>query len=227
MRDTAGRAQPTTPARARAARTDPAARRDQIVEAAATLLREHSYADITMRMLQDHLGLSKGGVYHHVSSKHDILFLACEEAGRAMLAALADAQAVDGPTRAKLDRLVEGHLRVVKTYGGALWAFFSERDKLPPEQRDLILSLERDYLKGIVDLFRRAQAAGEVHDDVDPRLLADALLGMLNWFTRWRTPSRVDEGRLSAAFARIFAEATFTSAPADRRTRPQRRSAGS
>jgi AcrR family transcriptional regulator len=199
--------------RARAPRTDPAARREQIVRAAALLLQEHSYADITMRMLQDRLGLSKGGVYHHVTSKHDILFLACEEAGRTMLAALSEAQQVEGSARARLKRLVEGHLRAVQSYGGALWAFFSERDKMPPEQRDAVLRLEGEYLKGIVALLRDAQASGEVYDDVDPRVLADALLGMLNWFARWRAPGEADAARLSTTFVRIFADATFAPEP--------------
>jgi AcrR family transcriptional regulator len=203
----------TEPTRARATRTNPAERRDQIVEAAATLLREHSYADITIRMLQDHLGLSKGGVYHHVTSKDDILVLACEQAGHSMLAALAQAQQVEGTARAKLERLVEGHVTVVSKYGGALWAFFSEREKLPADKQKLILKLERDYLRGIVALLREGQASGEVHADVDARLLADALLGMINWYVRWRSPRPADQHRLGTTFARIFAEATFVERP--------------
>jgi AcrR family transcriptional regulator len=196
------------PTRTRATRTSPDARRDQIIEAAAGLLRERSFSDITVKTLQDQLGLSKGGLYHHIKSKDDILFLVCEQAGESMLTALADAEGVEGPARAKLDRLITGHISAVNKYGGALWAFFSERDKLPTDKREHVLRLERDYLQGIVALFRQAQATGEVYDDVDPRLLADALLGMINWFTRWREAQHSGE-QLSKTFARIFADATF------------------
>lgn len=194
--------------RTRAVRTSPEERRDQIIEAAASLLRERSFSDITVGTLQAHLGLSKGGLYHHIKSKNDILFLVCEQAGRNMLAALADAERVEGRARDRLDQLVSGHLAAMSRYGGALWAFFSERDNLPAEKRDHIVRLEREYLHGVVRLFQQAQESGEVYDDVSPRLLADALLGMINWFVRWR-PSELDGEQLSKAFSRILADATF------------------
>jgi AcrR family transcriptional regulator len=173
-----------------AQRIAPEARKALIVEAAARLLDERGFGDITVEMLRDEVGLSKGGLYHYVRSKNDVLLLVCEMAAEEMLHGLEHAQGHQGSPREKIDVLLSEHFDLVLRYGGALWAFFGERNRLTPDERDRVLVLERRYLHGVKAMFDEMRAAGDLRE-LDTTTVSEALLGMVNWVARWhrgRTP---------------------------------------
>jgi AcrR family transcriptional regulator len=194
-------------------RLEPAAQRERIVDAAARLLRERPFADVTVERLREDLGLSKGGLYHHVPSKAAILLLVCEHAGEAMLAAIDEAQSLEGTPRKQLELLLDRHLDLVDRYGGAMWAFFSERDRMDATDRERVLQWERRYVGGVVALLDDAKAAGELRD-VDTTVVAHCLIGVGNWITRWYRgrPSRDD---LRAIIATTVFDGVFRGAPPD------------
>ncbi len=175
----------------RAARLSPDVQRQRIANAAAELLADRPFADVTVEMLREELGLSKGGLYHHVGSKNEILLLVCDTAGEALLASLAEAAQLPVGSRARLALLLERHLDLVERYGGALWAFFSERNRLAPDERERVLEWERRYLRGVEQLLEEAREEG-VLGDVDIQVAAHTFVGAANWVTRWHRgkPSR-------------------------------------
>jgi AcrR family transcriptional regulator len=171
-------------------RIAPEARKALIVDAAARLLDERGFGDITVEMLRDEVGLSKGGLYHYVRSKNDVLILVCEMAAQGMLDGLERAQSHQGSPRERIDVLLSEHFDLVLRYGGALWAFFGERNRLTPDERDRVLVLERQYLHGVKAMLDEMKAAGDLRE-LDTTTVSEALLGMVNWVARWhrgRTP---------------------------------------
>lgn len=185
----------------------PAVQRERIVEAAARLLWERPFAEVTIDQLRDELHLSKGGLYHHVRSKAEILLLVCEHAGEAMLAALEEAGSIEAPPRQRLELLLERHLELVERYGGALWAFFSERDRMNPADRERVLQWERGYIGGVVALLDEARAAGVLRD-VDTTVVAHCLIGVGNWITRWYR-GRPSRAQLHAIITTIVFDGVF------------------
>jgi AcrR family transcriptional regulator len=159
-------------------------RRALIVDAAARLLQERGFGDITVDMLREESGLSKGGLYHHVRSKTDVLVLVCEMAAEQMVEGLERARAHDGSARERIDVLLSEHFDLVLRYGGALWAFFAERARLSDDERERVLSLERRYLRGMEAMFDDMRDAGDLRE-LDTATLSQAFLGMLNWVARW------------------------------------------
>jgi AcrR family transcriptional regulator len=193
------------------ARLQPSERRALIVEAATRLLAEHSFADITIDMLRDEAGLSKGGLYHHVKSKSEILVLVCEEAARSMVEALETAEQHEGTARERVELLMRVQLEVVFRYGGALWAFFSERSRLTAQERERVIALERRFVRGVKALFDDMKASGELRD-VDTLTLTHAFIGMINWVARWYRGKPAIQG-LSDTLATLFLDGSFRSAP--------------
>jgi AcrR family transcriptional regulator len=178
-----------------------------IVDAAIRLLDQWRFGDITVEMLRQEAGLSKGGFYHHVKSKNGVLLMVCENAGLAMLQALNRAQVYAGTPREQIEVLVTAYLEVVLVYRGALWAFFAERNRLPPDECERVLDSEREFLRGVADMFDRFKASGDVRD-VDTATLTRALLGMVIWVTRWhRKPNSAE---LRRTLTEIFINGTFT-----------------
>jgi len=164
-------------------------RKALIVDAAARLLDEHGFGEITVEMLRERVGLSKGGFYHYVRSKNDVLVLVCEMAAREMNEGLDRARAHEGPARERIEVLLHEHFDLVTRYGGALWAFFGERGRLSPTERDRVLVLERQYLYGMKAMFDEMRAAGDLRD-LDTLTLSEAFLGMVNWVARWQRDRR-------------------------------------
>ena len=49
-----------------------------ILEVAVAAFNEHGYDATSIGMLADRLGLSKSAIYHHVSSKDELIWLALD-----------------------------------------------------------------------------------------------------------------------------------------------------
>ena len=164
-----------------------------------------------MDLLRQELQLSKGGLYHHVRSKSEILLLVCEYAGEAMLEALEESRRLEGPPRMRIEHLFSQHLDLVERYGGAMWAFFSERERMDPADRERVLQWERRYIDGVVELLDDAKRRGSLHD-VDTLIVAHCLVGLGNWVTRWYRgrPSRKE---LHAAVSLFAFDGVFRTTP--------------
>jgi AcrR family transcriptional regulator len=191
-------------------RADRLSREDRqavIIDAAVKLLDRQGFGDITVEMLRQEAGLSKGGFYHHVKSKNDVLLMVCENAGVAMVQALNKAQVYEGTPREQVEVLLGAYLDVVLVYRGALWAFFAERNRLTPDERERVLHWERKFLRGVADMLDGFKASGEVRD-VDTGTLTQAFLGMINWVTRWHRKPNSDALRRS--LTEIFIDGAFT-----------------
>jgi AcrR family transcriptional regulator len=108
-----------------------AQRREEILEAAATLFAEHGYADTDTQLLADSLGVGKGTLYRYFPSKRD-LFLAVADAVMRKMSERVDAAvaSVSDP----LERIAEG----IKAY----LAFFAQH----PEFVELLIQ-ERAQFK--------------------------------------------------------------------------------
>lgn len=200
----------------RPSRLPPSEQRERIVEAAVRLLARQPFADITVERLREDLNLSKGGLYHHIRSKSEILLLVCEHAGEAMLAALENARGTVGTPRQRLEVLIGSHLDVVDRYGGALWAFFSEREHMDVVDRERVLQWERRYLEGVVDLLEEAKHSGELRD-VDLVVLAHTVIGVANWTTRWYR-GRPTRSALAESIGSILFDGAFVSVPSGSRS---------
>ncbi|ERK70467.1 transcriptional regulator, TetR family, partial [Leifsonia aquatica ATCC 14665] len=73
-----------------------------ILEVAVAAFNEHGYDATSIGMLATRLGLSKSAIYHHVSSKDELLALALDEALDGLEGVLRSPEATDGPAAARL-----------------------------------------------------------------------------------------------------------------------------
>lgn len=155
----------------------------------AALFRRHGYEGTTTREISEALGIKKASLYHHVSSKEDLLHQIC-------LAALHDvdagaksavAEAEDDP-RARLRAMVHGHTLAMLANVDFSHTMLTDMRSLSGERLEDVLQLRDSYERWTEELIRDAQAAHELRDDISSRYLTLALFNLLNWTMFWYRP---------------------------------------
>ena len=177
------------------------ATRGAILRAAAGVFRDRGFAETGMREIAAAADLSPANLYYYFRSKADILYFCQDRAAQRMLETARTLQAGRLTPAERLRRVIAAHLLcTLDELDGA--AAHTEVDALPPVLRRRIVAKRDRYERAVRRMVkdgmrRRAFARG------DSALTTRAILGALNWTTRWYRPG----GRLpAAAVARAFAE---------------------
>ena len=174
-------------------------RRRDILHAAAHVFRQRGFAASGMRDIAHAARLSPGNLYYYFRNKAELVYFCQAQALDRMLAATS----LDGaPTAAaRLRRIIAAHLTATlnDVDGGAA---HTDVDVLPAPLRRRIVAKRDRYERAV----RAAVAAGVRRREFrpcDPALVTRAMLGALNWASRWFDP----KGRLSAeALADAFGD---------------------
>jgi AcrR family transcriptional regulator len=161
-----------------------AARREQIVAAAARTFAAQGYAAVGMREIADAVGIRGASLYHHFGSKEDILFAVCltvtQEPNERNLPLL-DAP---GTPATRLAALVRGHLEHLHARRVEYLVGLHELAALTPEHRAVVDDHRRYYLRRVRDVVAAGVRAGEFAVP-DPRLAAFAVCDLLNGIATW------------------------------------------
>jgi len=201
-----------------------AARRVAILRSAAAAFSRRGYHGASVEAIARALRMTKGSLYYYFRDKEDILF-ACHDYSLGLALGLLDQvrRAPVGPEE-KLRRLVDGFVRLIadELHGTALTL---EIDALGPARRRRIVARRDRFDRGLRRIVRKGMREG-VFAGGDAKLLAFALMGAINWVSRWYNPAGAAG---SDEIARIFADylvagLTARSRPASARA-PRRRAA--
>lgn len=165
--------------------------RETVLRMCVDAFNEHGYEATSMGMLSKVLGISKSGIYHHVSSKEEILEVASDRA----LAALegvrdeCEAMSVDAvgavTWTAVLEYLLRETVRLAVEERPYVALLLRLRGNSPVETA--ALERRRELTHYTEDLMVKAAAAGELSAAVNPRLQARLQLGMVNSVVEWFT----------------------------------------
>jgi AcrR family transcriptional regulator len=159
------------------------ARWDDVVATAARLFAERGYHATSIEDLLGATGLTRGGLYHYIDGKADLLIAVQQELLAPLLErARAAADAHDEP-EAKLRAVVREWVSHVETHRDHMIVFAAERRLVESDPRWDDVRRQREEFEALLDEI----LAG------DP-LARLALLGMVNHMPTWYSPG----GRLSA-----------------------------
>jgi AcrR family transcriptional regulator len=161
-------------------------KRAEILKSAAAAFRRRGYHGASVEEIADALRMTKGSLYYYFKNKEEILFVCHDWSLDLLLAALRDAQAQQAPPDVQLRRLIVAfvHMILDELHGTALT--LDPQALSPPLQRRVIA--KRDVFdRGLRRLLQQGMDAG-VFAPGDPKLLSFAILGAINWITRWFDP---------------------------------------
>jgi AcrR family transcriptional regulator len=181
-----GRRAPRRPKRPRNA--DPnASTRVEILKSAAKAFRKLGYHGATVEQIASALHMKKGNLYYYFRNKEEILF-ACHQYSLDRLTHLfAEIQQTSARPDQKLRQLIVAFVHTIldELHGTAL--FLDLEALTPPHLKTVIVRRDR-FEHGVRQIIQEGMEDG-VFESGDPKLLAFALFGAVNWIPRWFSPN--------------------------------------
>lgn len=160
-------------------------RRQEVIDAAAKVFYERGYDAATIQDIADELGILKGSVYHYIDAKDDLLFAVMEDPHRRGLELVEQCRTMQGSVVERLEALLRGHVAML-TENHIKWALFVNHfGSLSRERRDEVRETRRSFEAFLTELLEEGRRSGELRSDLDAPLTTLAILGMVNWASRW------------------------------------------
>ena len=156
-----------------------------LLDAAVTVFNESGYDATSVAALAARLGLSKAALYHHFTSKEEILETALGEALDGLEGVLRQAQAAAAGDR--LAEVLQGAVRVLVEQLPAVTLLLRVRGNSEVERR--ALDRRRAFDQDVAAIVQAAQSEGAVRDDVDAAVATRLLFGMVNSLVEWYRPT--------------------------------------
>ncbi len=179
-----------------------AARKRDILHAAARVFRAKGVTGTRMKDIADELGAAVGHLYYYFKDKQALLAFCQEDGLEGLLEATERAARLDLGPAERLYLLVVGHVVQVNesTRGGLAHL---EVEGFAPDQRERLTSGRQRYQQALRAVIEDGRRRGVFRPEVDAKIATLALLGAVNWTVRWFDA----EGPKSAAqVGRLFAD---------------------
>ena len=161
--------------------------REDILEAAAQVFRQKGFHGASMQDIAKAVNLQKPSLYHHVSSKQEILLALLDRALVLLLERISSISSRDIPADEKLREMVRAYLQILAENTDLSAVLLFEHRSLERKQharhvpnRDKFEALWRDVLEEGV--------TAKLFICDDPALTTRAILGILNWTITWYHP---------------------------------------
>ena len=168
-------------------------RKSELTRQAARLFAEKGYHGTSIGDLAKAMGVQKGSLYAHISSKQDLLYETMRDGAEAFHAVL-DEIPDRLPATEKIRLALRGHLLVVAEQLDVATVFVREWRYLEGTRHDEILAERRRYEERIRALFREGRELGDLRTDLDDVTAALLMLSAANWAYTWlRAGSDTDE----------------------------------
>jgi AcrR family transcriptional regulator len=188
--------------RKRPRNADPqASTRVDILKSAAKAFRRLGYHGATVEQIAAALHMKKGNLYYYFKNKEEILFACHQYSLDRLMQVFEEIDGSGAAADAKLRRLIDAFLHTIldELHGTAL---FLDLEALSPAHLKAVIARRDAFDKGVRRVLEEGMTTG-VFAPGDPKLLAFALFGAVNWIPRWYSP---DGPASSQAIADLFAD---------------------
>ncbi|MFZ5879280.1 MAG: TetR/AcrR family transcriptional regulator [Chloroflexota bacterium] len=162
--------------------------RDDILDAAAQVFRQKGFNGASMQDIAGAVNLQKASLYHHVTSKQEILLALLERALGMLTEHIAGVAAQDIPADQKLRQMIRAYLIALSDNSDLSSVLLFEHRSLDKKsharhvpQRDKFEALWRDVINEGVRT--------EVFECADAGVAVRALMGVMNWTLTWYRPN--------------------------------------
>lgn len=162
----------------------------EILLAAGEEFREHGYENATLEGIGARVGILKGSIYNYVGSKEELLLAVVEQPARALLAELERLRSDTGSSVAlRLRELIRMQVRIFSEWYPAAFVYLRHIGHMEQSAKFVeFREMDARYMRAVEALLTEGAASGEFSLPSEPRTVARALVGMLDWMQHWFTP---------------------------------------
>jgi AcrR family transcriptional regulator len=195
---------PRQPARERS-RQRYAQRRTEVVDTAARIFAARGFHGTSIEDLVEATGLQRGGLYHYMDGKLDLLIAIHERFIDPLLANAREVSERDEPADVQLRELARILMRDIADYHDQVTVFLHEWRAIESDPAWKDIRVARQEFEQIVsDVLERGRDEG-IFDFEDSRLTLLGFLGMINYSYQWFDPKgRVSPATIADRFTDIF-----------------------
>jgi AcrR family transcriptional regulator len=173
--------------------------KEGLLELVVAVFNERGYEGASMEDLARASGFTKSTFYHHVSGKEELLRMAVSRALDALSAALDQTVDDGGSPVEQLQDAIRRTTEVLLAELPYVTLLLRVRGNTQIERE--ALARRRAIDARLAALVKAAVDAGEIRDDIDPRLVSRLLFGMVNSITEWYRPGARNTTRNSTVDA--------------------------
>jgi AcrR family transcriptional regulator len=175
-------------------------KRVEILRSAASAFRRRGYHGASMEQIADALQMTKGSLYYYFRNKEEILYFCHDYSLDILLRLLDEVESQASPPEERLRRLIVAFVHTIldELQGTALTLDLQALQA--PLLRKVVAKRDR-FDRGIRSILQDGMERGSFAPG-DPKLLSFAILGAVNWITRWFDPQGAASSRqIGEAFA--------------------------
>ncbi len=178
-------------------------RTTEVIVKAAELIREKGFEATTVNDISRATGLTKGGLYHYISGKRDLLYQIMRFGMEMLQTEVVDTvREIDDPEE-QLRTLIRLHVQLIATGKGALTTLQEETQGLEPKHRKEILAQKRAYFDFVREMLERLKRKRRLRK-LDTAVATFSILGMVLFFARWyREKGKLDPAQVGDEIAEI------------------------
>ena len=167
--------------------------RESILEAAAQIFSEKGFHAASMQDIAEAVRLQKASLYHHVSSKQEILLAILDQTLDLLIERMNKVLSKDLPPDQKLRQAMICYLQILTEHHDLASVLLVEHRSLEPDLKARHIPRRNRFEALWRDLIEQGQAAG-VFIEADAGLAVRTLLGAMNWTITWYRPDGAFSG---------------------------------
>jgi TetR/AcrR family transcriptional regulator, cholesterol catabolism regulator len=158
----------------------------KILDAAADLIKERGYANVTLDQIAERLHISKVSIYHHWTSKNEIIFDLHRIAYKIVIESLERIVKDNDKADIKLRRAIENHVSQVVVTG--IGPMMPQQDWLViSRHKKEIVKLRDTYEEMLYKIITEGITEG-IFKKIDAKILIYTIIGAANYTWVWYSP---------------------------------------
>jgi AcrR family transcriptional regulator len=172
------------------------ARWNEILDAAGAVFHEKGYQAARMEDIAARVGILKGSLYYYIQTKEDLLYALALDGHTKGVATLEEDEATHSADAAtRLAAFVRRYMAMMPS--NPEYAPVAERDVglLSSERREHVMAMRNQIHRFLRAIVEQGIAEGRFDAGLDPGVVTNSLLELLNGTVRWFRPG----GRMSYA----------------------------
>jgi AcrR family transcriptional regulator len=186
-------------------------RKAQILVASAELFSRKGYEKTSMKDIADQVGISKPALYHHLKSKHELLYTIMNDLMEFGIDGLEKVNRMSIPVEEKFRLGIQHHLSSFDQYIAEYAVMLHEKTDWLPSSLERKIKKKFKYYTTLWDrIINEAISEKVIQPGLDPKVLMWAILGMCNWVYKWYSrEGRLSTSKIGEIFYQVLREGAF------------------
>lgn len=162
-------------------------KRSAILDAALTLFVKKGYHGTSIQDISVASGITKGGLYHYLKTKEEILFLLHDRFICEGLSSMKSIEREILSPKDKLIKMLKRHLELIYEYIDEITIFYKEWTNLGPENYRNAKQKRTEYENILIKVIEEGKEKG-IFNVEDSRIIIFYIIGASNFMYHWYDP---------------------------------------